>query len=686
MSYADLKNTLHGLATLEWPENEVKQLKEKKESPWLGRTFGNALEGKAAALGTHETISKISQFLNRNPGFFDDNQAVQDLNTVIEKLENIIPVSDENLEDTTVDQIQTLKAHLLFGNQTVKIALKSADKSKEKTLEIQKFELANSRCPAFLREQLKEKDFIEIQTDQPRAFEEILHYIQTGDIRLRPETEKEILKIAYQNDMEPLMDYVILTFTSADGRVTEEMLIQKSKFSHNAYFRSLFQTQMKEKGQPIIQIKDEMTFPLFDALSYIQKGQFPSFTNNEEEILDLLEVADRYLIQELKDECENWLCECADLGTERLADWFDYADRYQCQKLEKRLNEIIDKLFHDLVKTEPSIRNKALEFLKKIGDKIKRVNFDDHEGDPKKLQIFTAFLVDYCPNIEELNLTGTSFSNEPYPSAIFENLAKLKSLQKLTLSLPGPAIKEKDMVYLLSHLHQLAVLELPFSSVMTDNVAMSICQNLPRLCSLKINCPSLANETLRALSEALKHLQILDLSHSWFKDEALQLLLQDFKHLQSLSLFNCSNLSNKALDALANCGNLQFLDCSYCNFSDVGLNKIANYCPTLQKLIAGGKRLTITDEGVKTLGTLKDLRVLSLHSAAIKGTCFTEALTSFPKLEELYLGYTLIDDNALRSIGEMQNLKLLYIQNCPNITENAVNELKSKRPLLKIVK
>jgi hypothetical protein len=119
--------------------------------------------------------------------------------------------------------------------------------------------------------------------------------------------------------------------------------------------------------------------------------------------------------------------------------------------------------------------------------------------------------------------------------------------------------------------------------------------------------------------------------------------------------------------------------------------------PTLTYLDLSGARPTppdnpggrgagsgIPEETLKAITELKDLRVLYLGYSAITGDGL-RTLGSLDKVEKLGIqGCSRVDDAALAELAKWKSLKYLDVQEAP-VTEKGLAELRKSRPGIKIL-
>lgn len=178
---------------------------------------------------------------------------------------------------------------------------------------------------------------------------------------------------------------------------------------------------------------------------------------------------------------------------------------------------------------------------------------------------------------------------------------------------------------------------------------------------------------------AMAKLQYVDISFTCITDVGLA-ELRDMKDLRQLEMDSCCGISATGLAALKGCTKLRRLNLSDCSrITDAALVEIAQF-RELQHLNVGwcgSKEMQITDQGVKALADLKELRMLYLSACnEITDHC----LKYIAKLDRLdYLAINecpKLTDAGIMELRHMKRLECLDTRNCEQITEAGVQALK----------
>jgi hypothetical protein len=161
--------------------------------------------------------------------------------------------------------------------------------------------------------------------------------------------------------------------------------------------------------------------------------------------------------------------------------------------------------------------------------------------------------------------------------------------------------------------------------------------------------------------------------------------LKKINGLEILDLSFCNQISDASLVQLAELENLRSLNLNWCYaVTDGGLSALAK-CSSLQSLSLWGCE-EVTDLGVTALAKLPILRSLDLPEfASITDASLIMLSDKAQSLECLRLDHlTTITDDGIRQLGKMFSLSVLTIQSCPNITASAIKDLQSSLPECKI--
>jgi hypothetical protein len=171
----------------------------------------------------------------------------------------------------------------------------------------------------------------------------------------------------------------------------------------------------------------------------------------------------------------------------------------------------------------------------------------------------------------------------------------------------------------------------------------------------------LTDEALAHLS-GFPRLQVLRLKGSQASDQGLA-HVGKLKELRRLWLFDSFDVTDVGVAHLAGCRNLELLYLNHSQVGDEGL-RVLSRLPRLTELLLQGNRCT--DLGLAHVGQMRQLKTLWLGDAAAHNPNITDAglihLATLPKLEELYLDNTAITNAGLVHLQGATALKTLSLR------------------------
>ncbi|XP_043287596.1 TD and POZ domain-containing protein 4-like [Venturia canescens] len=126
-------------------------------------------------------------------------------------------------------------------------------------------------------------------------------------------------------------------------------------------FEAMFLSDMKEKDTSTVEIVDTTAEIFEEFLKYLYTGELNDLKNKVEEMLLL---ADKYQVCELKDLCENFLLENISEGN--VIKNFFVADKYRCATLKKKALNILEKSANALKQAIMSEDFETLMILKEV--------------------------------------------------------------------------------------------------------------------------------------------------------------------------------------------------------------------------------------------------------------------------------------------------------------------------------
>ena len=267
---------------------------------------------------------------------------------------------------------------------------------------------------------------------------------------------------------------------------------------------------------------------------------------------------------------------------------------------------------------------------------------------------------DRAGRIVAVNLRGAWIND-----AEMIDLARMPSLERLDLS--HTRISDEGMLNL-KPAPRIKELKLFYSEWITDQ-GMTAIKGWKHLKRLDVRGTRVSDGTLAIVSH-LAGLEALDIAHTEVTDFGLENLIT-LVNLKELALGR-GRLSNAGLTMLRMLPTLTLLDLS-------GARPSSPDSPR-----GGGGGLGIPAETLKAMTELKDLRTLYLGFSSITPDQL-RTLAVLEKVEKLGLqGCTKVDDIAMAELAKWKGLKYLDVQETP-VTEKGLADLRKSKPEIKII-
>eukprot|EP00984_Skeletonema_dohrnii_P003939 scaffold1350_cov137-Skeletonema_dohrnii-CCMP3373.AAC.19 len=279
--------------------------------------------------------------------------------------------------------------------------------------------------------------------------------------------------------------------------------------------------------------------------------------------------------------------------------------------------------------------------------------------------------------LQELDLNGCSKLSS---QALSFALGKLVCLSSLDVSY-CPGILRFSWQ---GKVDALKSLELNYSAVRDSHI--SHLKHLPMLEELNLDSCLVGDYAIAHLADndVVPNLTTLDLADTDISDFAMQKIAQ-FEHLKSLSLFYC-NISNAGLRHLSSMKKLEVLNLDSREIGDDGLR-----CAYLSKIktltsleLCGGG---IADLGCAHLATIYNLTSLNLSQNERITNRGAASLAALSNLKALNLSNTRVNSEALKFFSGLSQLQSLALYGCKDIEDNPkMDSLQSELPLLRCVR
>jgi len=234
----------------------------------------------------------------------------------------------------------------------------------------------------------------------------------------------------------------------------------------------------------------------------------------------------------------------------------------------------------------------------------------------------------------------------------YDKVNKKKSVGGVTLS--GPKVTDAVMKDILEFtaLSRIVIKNSP--KVTADGVGQL--SKVKLLQTVELAGPMLTDDAVKALA-TVKGITELTLSDGVMTDEGIK-ELAGLTKLQTLVLSKNKKVLGTSVPALAAVKSLKYLTISDCTIGDAagwsGLKGNSNLA-TLSLPQAG-----VTDEGLKEIGKLTQLKSLSLNSSPITDAGLEE-LKGLRSLERLSLTGTKITEKAVPTLSQFKRLEFLTI-------------------------
>ncbi|XP_015785574.1 F-box/LRR-repeat protein 16 [Tetranychus urticae] len=241
---------------------------------------------------------------------------------------------------------------------------------------------------------------------------------------------------------------------------------------------------------------------------------------------------------------------------------------------------------------------------------------------------------------------------------------------------------------------------------------------VPHLQSLTIrDCINISDETIAATSQMLTELQEMclqtyhmsDASTSFFGPvtlrknlKALRLencweltnqgvvnIVHSLPHIERLGLLGCSKITDEAIEMMSDrVRRLKVLDLSWCaRITDIALQYIACDLSLNLRALNFDRCSGISDVGVGYISKLPHLIILSLRCCPQLSDSSLLSICNLKRLRLLYLaGNPLFTFKGLIHLTHLDELQLVELTNCPAVTDELVQFMRTRNPGCEVVK
>jgi|SRR5579871_4694043 len=211
---------------------------------------------------------------------------------------------------------------------------------------------------------------------------------------------------------------------------------------------------------------------------------------------------------------------------------------------------------------------------------------------------------------------------------------------------------------------------------------------LPALETLDLSLTRISDHGLQQLKNA-PAIADLNLCYAELITDAGLSTVKEWKHLKRINVRG-TKVTDATLQHLSAVTSLESLDIGYAQITDVGLDLITSL-PHLTELSIGGNKLT--DNGLQPLRQLPGLKYLDvsgaqrtdsgLWSVSLSDTGL-DAIGTLKNLRRLTLNGTLVSARGLERLKELPQLEQIDLQGCKRTGDEAVPVLASFRSLHQI--
>src|SRR5437016_4232483 len=217
-----------------------------------------------------------------------------------------------------------------------------------------------------------------------------------------------------------------------------------------------------------------------------------------------------------------------------------------------------------------------------------------------------------------------------------------------------------------------------------NDVEMIELARLPDLERLDLSHTRISDEGMLNLKRAPKIRDLKLFYSEWITDQGLT-AIKEWKHLKRLDLRG-TRISDGTLELIGHLTGIEALDIAQTEVTDVGLEDLITLV-NLKELAVGRGRLT--NAGLVKLRMLPALTYLDLSGARPTppdapggrgaGSIIPEetlkAIAELRDLRVLYLGFSTITADGLRTLSGLDKVEKLGLQGCARVNDAALSEL-----------
>jgi serine/threonine protein kinase len=277
-------------------------------------------------------------------------------------------------------------------------------------------------------------------------------------------------------------------------------------------------------------------------------------------------------------------------------------------------------------------------------------------------------------------LTALTLATE-FPKVSLEGYKKInfaKNLRHLSIGLS----KEREELVRELILPELNILQIGVLRVGSLDL---VDERLPKLQFLEMNKPVFNTAEVESLSR-LKFIEELIMSNT-IADDILCEGIGKCKTIRKILTKDLSGLSNNGLKRLLGLPALHSFGIDTASPVKAKLTEDQIYFISekkeLQKLWLRGQ--SFKDATQRWVGKMQNLSVLDVSNSSFSGSRPFQSWKSLQKINELFISNSGLDDESLKDLSELRNLRYLELSGNPRLSPDAINKLKQAIPGCEII-
>lgn len=326
---------------------------------------------------------------------------------------------------------------------------------------------------------------------------------------------------------------------------------------------------------------------------------------------------------------------------------------------------------------DTKVTKKGVEALLSALPNVRRIRFDrDYVGEASRFGNFTPPKRPAVSFTQSTNRTGKSAHVHGKLDAEAIKLLNAEPNLGVVFVMSGDPTDEE-----IAQLKNASMSGLMLASKQITSEVLKPFENHKSIAEITINSSKVDDQIVDDLI-AMPRLTKISLGQARISDEGMQRLckgLAEHDQIQSLSLSQCSELSNQALREVGRLKGLKQLSL----LDDAGITGDAfEYVGRAKDLKSLRLTGTVLGEGDLELIEHLDLDRLHLQRVSLSDEVVAKVAESFPELTQIGLVESGVTDESMKSLAKLRKLKTIYITGTKVTGEglqylNALSELKS---------